>query len=98
VRYEDQEKFFRRFAPLGLRRDALSSCYAMAETTFAVTQTPPWLEPTTLAVDVRSLSRDKCARRQMGCSEDVRVVRTTDSGMSHPDVDDDATTWATSRR
>ena len=57
VRYDDQEKFFRRFAPRGLRRDALSSCYAMAETTFAVTQTPPWLEPTTLAVDVRSLSK-----------------------------------------
>jgi fatty-acyl-CoA synthase len=57
VRYDDQEKFFRRFAPRGLRRDALSSCYAMAETTFAVTQTPPGLEPTTLAVDPRSLSQ-----------------------------------------
>jgi fatty-acyl-CoA synthase len=56
VRYEDQEKFLRRFAPRGLRRGALSSCYAMAETTFAVTQTPPGREPTTLEVDSRSLS------------------------------------------
>lgn len=57
VRYDDQEKFFRRFAPRGLRRNALSSCYAMAETTFAVTQTPPSQEPTTLAADPRSLSQ-----------------------------------------
>jgi fatty-acyl-CoA synthase len=57
VRYRDQEKFFRRFAPRGLKREALSSCYAMAETTFAVTQTPPGREPTTLAVDPQALSR-----------------------------------------
>jgi fatty-acyl-CoA synthase len=57
VRYEDQEKFFRRFAPRGLKRGALSSCYAMAETTFAVTQTPPGREPTTLAVDPKALSK-----------------------------------------
>ena len=35
------EVFERRFAPMGLRRDALQICYAMAETVFAVTQTPP---------------------------------------------------------
>jgi fatty-acyl-CoA synthase len=57
VRYEDQEKFFRRFAPRGLKRGALSACYAMAETTFAVTQTPPGREPTTLAVDPKALSK-----------------------------------------
>jgi len=61
VRYDDQEKFFRRFAPYGLKRDALSSCYAMAETTFAVTQTPPGLEPMTLAVDIRSLSKGQAS-------------------------------------
>ncbi len=57
VRYRDHEKFFKRFAPLGLRREALSSCYAMAETTFAVTQTTPGREPTTVTVDPRSLSK-----------------------------------------
>ncbi len=57
VRYRDQEKFFRRFAPRGLKREALSSCYAMAETTFAVTQTPPGREPTSLAVDPQALSK-----------------------------------------
>jgi len=57
VRPRDQEKFFRRFAPRGLKREALSSCYAMAETTFAVTQTPPGREPATLAVDPQALSK-----------------------------------------
>jgi acyl-CoA synthetase (AMP-forming)/AMP-acid ligase II len=57
VRFDDQEKFFRRFASCGLRREALSSCYAMAETTFAVTQTPPGHEPRTMAVDPRLLSK-----------------------------------------
>jgi fatty-acyl-CoA synthase len=57
VRYRDEEKFFRRFAPRGLKREALSSCYAMAETTFAVTQTPPGREPTMLAVNPQALSK-----------------------------------------
>ena len=57
VRYRDQEKFYKRFAPRGLRREALSSCYAMAETTFAVTQTPPGCEPATLALDADALSK-----------------------------------------
>jgi fatty-acyl-CoA synthase len=57
VRPRDQEKFFKRFAPKGLRREALSSCYAMAETTFAITQTPPGREPATLAVDPQLLSK-----------------------------------------
>jgi fatty-acyl-CoA synthase len=71
VRYDDQEKFFQRFGPRGLRRDALSSCYAMAETTFAVTQTPPGHEPTTLAVDTRSLSKGEVRPTAHGSS--VRV-------------------------
>src|ERR1017187_6692048 len=57
VRCDDQEKFFRRFAPHGLKREALSSCYAMAETTFAVTQTPPGREPAAIAVDPQSFSK-----------------------------------------
>jgi acyl-CoA synthetase (AMP-forming)/AMP-acid ligase II len=56
VRYDDEEKFVGRFASRGLRREALSSCYAMAETTFAVTQTSPNYEPRTLAINPGSLS------------------------------------------
>jgi len=57
VRHRDQEKFYQRFASRGLKRVALSSCYAMAEMTFAVTQTPPGREPTTLAIDAQGFSR-----------------------------------------
>lgn len=41
VRAESHDRFERRFSPVGLRPDTLTACYAMAEATFAVTQTPP---------------------------------------------------------
>jgi acyl-CoA synthetase (AMP-forming)/AMP-acid ligase II len=57
VRDESHERFARRFAPLGLRAEALGACYAMAETTFAVTQTPPGRRARTLVVDRAGLAR-----------------------------------------
>ncbi|MGE0418971.1 MAG: AMP-binding protein [Acetobacteraceae bacterium] len=44
-------RFADRFRPAGLSDTALHVCYAMAETTFAVTQTPITTAPTTLTVD-----------------------------------------------
>lgn len=44
-------RFAETFAPLGLRDSALQVCYAMAETTFAVTQTAIDRPPMTLTVD-----------------------------------------------
>jgi fatty-acyl-CoA synthase len=38
VRHDSHRLFLERFAPRGFREDALASCYAMAENTFAVTQ------------------------------------------------------------
>jgi fatty-acyl-CoA synthase len=38
MRFESHEAFFKRFAPYGLRFEALATCYAMAENVFAVTQ------------------------------------------------------------
>jgi fatty-acyl-CoA synthase len=37
VTFESQRRFLDRFAPLGARDDAFCGCYAMAETTFALT-------------------------------------------------------------
>lgn len=37
VTYASQQRFLARFAPLGLRSDVFTGCYAMAETTFALT-------------------------------------------------------------
>ena len=59
VRYESHDNFLKRFQPYGLRPTALSACYAMAETTFAVTQTPIGLAPTAMAVDRTSLAQGK---------------------------------------
>lgn len=51
------QQFAERFAPYGLRPNALSVSYAMAETVFAVTQTPPGQAAASLWVDGQSLSQ-----------------------------------------
>ncbi len=38
MRWESQQAFYQRFARLGLRYEALATCYAMAENVFGVTQ------------------------------------------------------------
>ncbi|MFN2147813.1 MAG: AMP-binding protein [Anaerolineales bacterium] len=38
MRWESHEMFYQRFEPYGFRREALATCYAMAENVFAVTQ------------------------------------------------------------
>ncbi|HEX9308947.1 MAG TPA: AMP-binding protein [Anaeromyxobacter sp.] len=57
VRADSHDRFHRRFAAHGLRRGALGACYAMAETTFAVTQTSPGREARTITVDRVELKR-----------------------------------------
>jgi fatty-acyl-CoA synthase len=57
VRAESHARFARRLEPHGLRARTLSACYAMAETTFAVTQTPPGMPARTVTVDRAELAR-----------------------------------------
>jgi acyl-CoA synthetase (AMP-forming)/AMP-acid ligase II len=57
VRASSHRKFLDRFAPYGLRREALAACYAMAETTYAVTQTEPAVEARIIVVDRDALAR-----------------------------------------
>ncbi len=57
VRADSHDKFCVRFSRHGLRREALAACYAMAETTFAVTQTPPGREARTITVDRNALAQ-----------------------------------------
>ena len=57
VRQESHQEFLTRFQRYGLMPAALASCYAMAEATFAATQTPPGTEPTSLALDRNDLAR-----------------------------------------
>ncbi len=51
VRSDSLRRFLDRFSHLGVRSEQLSACYAMAETTFAATQTAPGVAPVTVAVD-----------------------------------------------
>jgi fatty-acyl-CoA synthase len=57
VRQESHAKFVSRFRRYGLNALAVSSCYAMAETTFAVTQTRAGATPTVLDVDKGELAK-----------------------------------------
>lgn len=59
VRAESHDRFFERFSQYGLRREALSACYAMAEATFAVTQTAPGTEARRLFVDRNALANGR---------------------------------------
>jgi len=62
MRHESHELFLEAFQPYGFREDALATCYAMAENTFAVTQggidSPINIE----RVDRDSLQIDRIAR------------------------------------
>lgn len=51
VHPESHQQFLERFAPLGVRPEMLAVSYAMAENTFAVTQTRPGTEPTQDVID-----------------------------------------------
>jgi len=57
VRADSHDRFFRRFSPHGLKREALTACYAMAETTYGVTQTRPGAEAARIHVDREDLAR-----------------------------------------
>jgi len=57
VRAESHEKFHRKFSTYGIRREVLAACYAMAETTFAATQTAPGLESRKVFVDREALAQ-----------------------------------------
>ena len=59
VRSESHDKFFERFQPYGLKRESLAACYAMAETTFAATQTTPGMEANKVFVKREELMRGK---------------------------------------
>jgi fatty-acyl-CoA synthase len=61
MKVESHERFAARFASAGLRRDALATCYAMAENTFAVTQGGIAGPPTVDVIDGDALGRDRCA-------------------------------------
>ncbi len=71
VRAESHNRFLRRFENHGFRENALAACYAMAETTFAVTQTAPGVRATELTVSREDVAKG-AANLEVG-SGDKRV-------------------------
>jgi acyl-CoA synthetase (AMP-forming)/AMP-acid ligase II len=72
VSAESHRAFLKRFAPYDFRAEALSVCYAMAENTFAVTQTPIGTPARVDTVDAAHLRADRVAQPVEG--EGVEVV------------------------
>ncbi|MCE1188375.1 MAG: AMP-binding protein [Ignavibacteria bacterium] len=56
VRNESHVRFLERFSAYGFKESSLSACYAMAETTYGVTQTEPGKMPRTIQADRQKLS------------------------------------------
>jgi acyl-CoA synthetase (AMP-forming)/AMP-acid ligase II len=73
VRASSHRALFAKLERTGLKASALSACYAMAETTFAITQTEIGTAPTTVLVDREAL-RDGVVRSPSP-SSDPRAVR-----------------------
>jgi acyl-CoA synthetase (AMP-forming)/AMP-acid ligase II len=71
---ESHRAFMTRFAPYGFRETALATCYAMAENTFAVTQSRLGEIPRIDVVDRRQLSQNRFAAPMAGDSPTVEVV------------------------
>jgi len=78
VRNESHVRFYERFKDFGIRKTALTACYAMAETTYGVTQTPPDEEPKLMIVD-----RDELAAGRVSPAIEGKASRVcVSSGMA----------------
>lgn len=62
VRHESHQQFLERFAAVGVTNEMLAVSYAMAENTFAVTQTPIGQPARLDVIDRRALETDRFAR------------------------------------
>jgi fatty-acyl-CoA synthase len=72
VRHDSHEKFVRRLGPYGMREDALAVCYAMAETTFAATQTAPGRSANVVCVSRKSLAQGRFEPIPSGTPEETK--------------------------
>lgn len=70
------DAFAARFARLGVRRTQLQVCYAMAETVFAVSQTPKGSKAKAMRVDSERLSRERVAVEATGNVRATRILST----------------------
>lgn len=88
VRSESHDRFLARFGRAGLRREALAASYALAEATFAVTQTKPEREATRLTVDRYALELGAVRAATQGIVRTCVSSGTTISGCQVRIVDE----------
>jgi len=62
VKWESHQMFYEKFKAYGLREEALSCSYAMAENVFGVTQTPPGSVPVVNEIDREAYINDQVSR------------------------------------
>jgi fatty-acyl-CoA synthase len=74
MRWEAHHAFYERFRELGLRYEALTTCYAMAENVFAVTQGGIELPVVFEDIDRDSLQVDKLALPSIAEKPAIRMV------------------------
>ena len=74
MRWDSHQTFYERFRTLGLRYEALATCYAMAENVFAVTQGGIEAPVVFEDVDRESLQVDKIARMAAPDKVSVRML------------------------
>jgi acyl-CoA synthetase (AMP-forming)/AMP-acid ligase II len=85
------DRFLAKFAPAGVRAEALQVCYAMAETVFAVSQTDLGQVVPRMNVDAQRLSEEKLATspRDAGSALELLSAGATIAGMNVTIVDAD---------
>ena len=74
MRWDSIQVFYERFRSLGLRHEALATCYAMAENVFAVTQGGMNGPVVYEDIDRDSLQVDKVARPAMADKPSIRML------------------------
>ena len=74
MRWRSHEDFFNRFSKYGLKRQALATCYAMAENVFAVTQGGIESPVAVDEIDRRSLLENQTAIPAQGADDAVRML------------------------
>jgi acyl-CoA synthetase (AMP-forming)/AMP-acid ligase II len=72
VRHDSHERFVRRLERYGMREDALAVCYAMAETTFAATQTAPGKGANVVCVSRKALTQGRFEPTPAGTPEEAK--------------------------
>jgi acyl-CoA synthetase (AMP-forming)/AMP-acid ligase II len=68
------DRFLAKFAPIGVRAEALQVCYAMAETVFAVSQTDIGRQVLRLRVDAHLLSEEKLVAAPRDSSANLELL------------------------